>query len=129
MPKLVISYGWFSRTCLKPVSVFLMMLLLFLTVMNDFVYGEGNSNSDIQNALAGSDEGSSGIPGTSPAGPDEKSPDAPISVNEEFIHKHTQLSDPFWINCYFNYLVAGSEKLHVIHFEIVSPPPDVVSLT
>ena len=129
MPKLVISYGWFSRTCLKPLSVFLMMLLLFLTVMNYFVYGEGNSNSDIQNALAGSDEGSSGIPGTSPAGPDEKSPDAPISVNEEFIHKHTQLSDPFWTNCYFNYLVAGSEKLHVIHFEIVSPPPDVVYLT
>ena len=124
MRKLIISYGWFSRTCLKPVSVFLMSLLLFLTVMNYFVYGDGSSKTDIQNALAGCDDSASGIPGGSPAGPDEKSPDAPVSVNEEFIHKHTQLTDPFWINCYFDYLVAGSEKLHVTHFEIVSPPPD-----
>ena len=128
MPKLIISYGWFSRTCLKPVSVFLMSLLLLLTVMNYFVYGDGSSKAGIQNALAGADEGATGIPAGSPAGPDEKSPDAPVSVNEEFIHKHTHLSDPFWIKCYFDYLVAGSEKLHVTHFEIVSPPPDYSSL-
>lgn len=118
----MISYGWFSRTCLKPVSVFLMSLLLFLTVMNYFVYSADNTDGGITNATT--DDNASGLPGTSPAGPDEKSPDAPVTVNEEFIHKHTQLSDPFWINCYLSYLDADSEKLHVIHFEIVSPPPD-----
>ena len=125
MHKQTISYGWFSRTCLKPVSVFCMLLLLFLTVMNYFVYSDATRKADVQNAIAGSDDAATGLPGAPPAGPDEKSPDAPVSVNEEFIHKHAQLSDPFWVNCYFDYLVAGCDKLHVTHFEIVSPPPDV----
>jgi hypothetical protein len=127
MNKLMISYGWFSRTCLKPVSVLLMSLLLFLTVMNYFVYSEDNCEAAIENALAGSDDGNTGFPAASPAGPDEKSPDAPVSVNEEFIHKHTHLTDPYWTNYYFNYLISGSEQLHVTHFEIVSPPPDSIS--
>ena len=105
-----------------------MLLLLFLTVLNSIVYSESYNEAGIENGLAGSDDGGSPscFPNGSPAGPDEKSPDAPVTVNEEFIHKHTALSDPFWINCYFRYLVADSEKLHVTHFEIVSPPPDMV---
>ncbi|HSB92906.1 MAG TPA: hypothetical protein VLC28_07305 [Flavitalea sp.] len=97
--------------------------------MNYFVYSDSNGKADVQNALAGNDDPAAGLAGGSPAGPDEKSPDAPVSVNEEFIHKHAQLSDPFWVNCYFDYLVAGSDKLHVTHFEIVSPPPDVFLLS
>src|SRR4051812_35984894 len=108
MRKLVISYGWSSRTWLKSVSVFLMSLLLFLTVMNYFVYSEDHSDTAIENAA--SEDGTSGLRGGSPAGPDEKSPDAPVTVNEEFIHKHTQLSDPYWINCFFSYLVEDAAK-------------------
>ena len=120
-----VSSNIFSRTCLKPVAVFLMTLLLFLTVMNYFVYGNKKQEKGIENLLAGTND-NSGIPGGNPAGPDEKSPDSPVSVNEEFIHKHTELSDPFWVNCYFKYIVEGSENLHVTHFDIVSPPPDVM---
>ena len=121
-----VTFNLFSRAWLKSVSVLLMSLLLFLTVMNYFVYSDIKDCAGIENLLAGTDDNSTGIPGGNPAGPDEKSPDAPVSVNEEYIHKYTELSDPFWINCYVKYIVEGSEKLHVTHFEIVSPPPDVM---
>ena len=124
MNRRFITYRFIAGTCLKPLSVFLMSLLLFLTALNYFVYSNGKAETGIENAMAGTDDSSNGLPGVNPSGPDEKSADAPVSLTEEFIHKHTELSDPFWINCYFKYIVADSEKLHVTHFEIVSPPPD-----
>jgi len=92
--------------------------------MNYFVYSDNNDCAENENILAGTDDNSAGFPGGNPAGPDEKSPDTPVSINEEYIHKHTEISDPFWVNCNIKYIVEGSENLHVTHFEIVSPPPD-----
>lgn len=96
-----------------------MSLLLLLTIQNVFVYG-----GDVQEASVAATAGSDDNAGSNPAGPDEKSPNAPVSFNEEFIHKHTELADPFWTNCFFNFVVTDTDKLHVTHFEIVSPPPD-----
>jgi hypothetical protein len=118
------SYRFVTGACLKPLTVFLMSLLLFLTVLNYFAYSTSSSKAGTENVFADTEEGSGGLLNTNPAGPDEKSPDTPVSITEEFIHKHTELADPFWINCYFKYIVAGSEQLYVTHFEILSPPPD-----
>lgn len=122
--KRAVIFGFMPSAILKPISVFLMGLLLFLTVLNYFVYGGERDKLDIAGVVVSADDEQSATPAANPAGPDEKSPDAPISVNEEFIHKHTELTNPFWTNYYFRYLVADAEKLHVTHFEILSPPPD-----
>lgn len=116
--------GFLHPAFLKPLSVFLMGLLLFLTVLNYFVYSGDRDDIDLAGIVLSADDEQSAAAVGNPAGPDEKSPDAPVSVNEEFIHKHTELTNPSWTNYFFKYMVADAEKLHVTHFEILSPPPD-----
>jgi hypothetical protein len=92
-------------------AISMIFLLVFLTCVNQFIYG--SCDKDAISACS-----------NSPAGPDEKSPDAPVSINEEYIHDHESPVNPFWANALFAHMIHEADKLTVVHFEILSPPPN-----
>lgn len=105
-------------------AVGMMLLLLWLTSINFLYLTSKNPGTLITWTDAGEDEDTaSNYPG-SPAGPDEKSPDAPISIIEEFIHEHSHTENNLWVNMLFKHKVHETEKLTVVHPESFSPPPE-----
>lgn len=110
------------NACSRLLSVFMIGLIMLLTNANYFIYPSVADTAVVE--LTESDP-APGMPTTgSPAGPDEKSPNAPVSFNEEYVHKQEDLHNPFWTNHMFQYMIQQSEKLDVVHFEILSPPPE-----
>jgi hypothetical protein len=109
-----------NRVFPRMISVVMIVLLLLLTTMNYFIY-PGDTNSLITLCAEECNDTTSQ---TNPAGPDEKSPNSPVGFNEEYVHRQIELQDPHWTNHLFEYLVQCSEKLDVVHFEILSPPPE-----
>jgi hypothetical protein len=106
------------------VACVMMLLLLWITGIN-FLYLSKNVGSVLITCIdAGGDEDSSGDCNSSPAGPDEKSPDAPITISEEFIHECHNSVNPDWINMFFQHKVHEAEKLCIFHPEYFSPPPE-----
>lgn len=103
-------------------AVTMMFLLLFLTCVNQFIFGSGKS--DVAFSWNCEDEDPGPCYPNSPAGPDEKSPDAPVSINEELIHFHDTHDSPFWANSLFEHMIHQADRLCVVHFEILSPPPN-----
>jgi len=105
-------------------AVGMMLLLLWLTCIN-FLYLDSNYQYALIECMsdAGEDEEACNYPG-SPAGPDEKSPDAPITIIEEYIHEHGHTENSLWINMLFQHKVHEAEKLTVVHPESFSPPPE-----
>lgn len=107
----------------KWVSVLsMMLLLLFLTNVNQFIYSSGKDSSFISWNCE-DDDSRPCLPGN-PAGPDEKTPDAPVSINEEYIHHHESPVNPFWANALFEHMIHAADKLCQVHSEIHSPPPN-----
>lgn len=108
------------------IAVGMMLLLLWLTSVNFLYLGSKNPGAVITSLdTSGEDEETAcNYPG-SPAGPDEKSPDAPISIIEEFIHEHGHAVNALWVNMLFQHKVHEAEKLCVVHPESFSPPPEV----
>mgnify|MGYP001259438692 FL=1 len=111
----------------KPVvAVGMMLLLLWLTSIN-FLYSAQNNEQALIECMDASpeEETSCGIPGQ-PAGPDEKSPDAPISssIIEEYIHDHAHAESSIWIDMMFQHKVHEAEKLCIVHTESFYPPPE-----
>jgi hypothetical protein len=103
-------------------SVTMILLLLFLTTVNQFIYSDENGNAPIAWNSEESEPGT-GYP-SNPAGPDEKSPDVPVSFNEEYIHDHHSGVNPFWANALFEHMIHEADKLRFVHSEIHSPPPN-----
>jgi hypothetical protein len=101
---------------------FMMFLLLFLTTANYFVSLSNDQDAGIA-LSSGQEEEAESFPG-SPTGPDEKSPNGPVSISEEFLHGHDENSDFFLINRLFTHLIGESEKIELVHFELLSPPPE-----
>ncbi len=101
----------------------MMSLIMLLTNANYFLY---SSPGKATVAVMAEEEQESTFPSqNNPAGPDEKSPNAPVSFNEEYVHKQESLQDPFWTNYMFEYMIQQTEKLDLVHFEILSPPPEI----
>ena len=104
----------------------MMALLVLLTSMNYFIYNGGdNSNTVVSLADTGTTE-DSGYPEESqnnPAGPDEKGPGNPVSISEEFLHEQEESASLFIDNLIHQLLLACS-KVHPVHFELITPPPD-----
>lgn len=105
-------------------TVGMMLLLMLLTSMNFFIYPSSDTKAKSCWASAGGDEESpENSNNSNPAGPDEKSPNKPISVNEEYIHEGPEADNPVWVNMLFEHKIHEAEKLQVVHFELVTPPP------
>jgi hypothetical protein len=102
-------------------AVTMIFLLLFMTTVNQFVYGASQGTEVSCNCEE--DNSNPSLP-NSPAGPDEKSPDAPVSINEELIHFHEIHTSPFWTNALFTHLIHEAGKLCVVHLEYQTPPPN-----
>lgn len=110
-----------TRSFSRVVTLGMMLLLLFLTNVNYLIFPQDKEAIKIELV---NEDGQADASQTNPAGPDEKSPNSSLSVNEEYVHKQEELQDPNWTNHLFQYMVQCSEKLHVVHFEILSPPPE-----
>lgn len=103
-------------------AIVLMSLLLLLTTANYFA----SLSTKGENAMAlgnSPEEDSEAFPGT-PGGPDEKSPGSPVSFSEEFIHGHTENHELFLTDQLFTHLISVSERIELVHFELLSPPPE-----
>jgi hypothetical protein len=103
-------------------AVSMILLLVFLTCINQFLYGSDKEPVAAAWNCDDSDPGPCYPNG--PAGPDEKSPDAPVSINEEYIHEYHSAVNPFWANALFKHMIHEADKLCVVHLEIVLPPPN-----
>lgn len=113
------------NACSRFISVFMIALIMLLTNANYFIYPGTAENAGLVELTES--EGGQGMPAPgNPAGPDEKSPNAPVSFNEEYVHKQEDLHNPFWTNHMFQYMIQQSEKLDLVHFEILSPPPEFI---
>jgi hypothetical protein len=111
-----------NASCGKMILAGVMIfLLLFLTTANFFFYSDYAKSS--YSLMAGQDEDADSFPG-SPSGPDEKAPGGPVSFSEEYIHGHLEISDFFLSNRLFKHLITASEKIELVHFELLSPPPE-----
>ena len=107
------------------VAVAMMLLLLWITGIN-FLYAFKDVSSALITCVdADGDEDSGANCNTSPAGPDEKSPDAPITITEEFLHEYHNPVNPDWISMLFQHKVHETERLCIFHPESFSPPPEV----
>jgi hypothetical protein len=106
------------------VACAMMLLLLWITGIN-FLYLSKDTGSSLITCIdTDGDEESSSDCNSNPAGPDEKSPDAPISITEEFIHEYHSPVNPDWTNMLFQHKVHEAEKLCIFHPESFSPPPE-----
>jgi hypothetical protein len=102
----------------------MMLLLLWITAIN-FLYLSNDAASALITCIdTDSDEESGADCNSSPAGPDEKSPDAPLTISEEFLHVYHNPVNPDWINMFFQHKVHEAEKLCIFHPESFSPPPE-----
>lgn len=111
-------------TATKFLSVCCMILLLvFLTGINYFLYPDKESPNPAIIMADGS--GTEDLPSNNfPGGPDEKSPDTPVGISEEYVHAHGQELSPFWTNAIFSNLIHEAEKLCMVHYDLFSPPPE-----
>lgn len=122
MKRSAIQYIRTQSTVRVFLSVGLMCLLLLLTTINFFIYsGEVKQHNEYSCVAANEDASSN----PNPTGPDEKSPGNPISITEEYIHEGEDSVDPFWINALFRHKIHEAEQLKLVHFDIISPPPEV----
>ena len=105
------------------VAIAMMLLLVWITGIN-FLYLSKNTSSALVTCIDTDGDEDSSDCNSNPAGPDEKSPDAPITLSEEFIHEYHNPVDPDWINMMFQHKVHEAEKLCIFHPESFSPPPE-----
>jgi hypothetical protein len=112
----------------KIVAAAMMLLLLWITGIN-FLYLTKSKPCSLITCTdnSGDDDDSGNACSNNPAGPDEKSPDAPVSITEEFIHEYHNPVNPDWVDAFFQHQVHETEKLCVVHTEYFSPPPEVLA--
>lgn len=109
----------------RVVAIAMMLLLVWITGIN-FLYLSKDRHPALVTCTDTDDDDSSTDcnANRNPAGPDEKSPDAPITLSEEFIHEYHNPVTPDWISLLFQHKVHEAEKLCIFHPELFSPPPE-----
>lgn len=103
-------------------TVFCMSLLLWLTGVNFAVYGlmdQADPSSAFTLSLPEDDRPSN----SNPAGPDEKTPNGPVSVSEEFLHEHQETNLFLNSGKALTYNQYQSELCHQ-HYPVFTPPPN-----
>ena len=111
------SFGKYISVC------FMALLLIFLTCINYFLYSSSPIETGVVKTQPGSDAPSAAdFP--FPAGPDEKSPDAPVNINEEYVHENHQPAHNNPGESMILHKIHEAEKLCIVHTEQFSPPPE-----
>lgn len=111
----------------KIITVVMIQLLLLLTSINYFIY-TGNENSGFEKYGFSADGNNTrndlNTPtNNNPSGPDEKTPDAPASFTEEYVHEVSGYSHPVF-NATSIQHPEYSESLLLAHYQLFTPPPD-----
>jgi hypothetical protein len=103
----------------------MILLLLWITCVN-FLYLSKVTASALITCIDadGDEETGTDCNNGNPAGPDEKSPDAPLTFSEEYLHTYHNPVNPEWISMFFQHKVHEAEKLCIFHPESFSPPPE-----
>lgn len=110
----------------RVVAIAMMLLLVWITGIN-FLYLVKGSKAALVTCIDTNDDDDAKTDcngNSNPAGPDEKSPDAPITLSEEFIHEYHNPVDPLWTNMLFKHKVHEAEKLCIFHPDLFTPPPE-----
>ena len=112
-----ISRQSFSVT--KTVSVMMMCLCLLLLIGdNFFVYTIGSDNTKSISMITDIDENES----PNPVEEHSKSNQG-LTIQEEYLHERHSHKDFAWLTMMLYHRVLEAEKLQIVHYELVSPPP------
>lgn len=100
-------------------ATLLISCLLFLTCSNYFLYTFCNSAEvELLSDLPGEEN--------MPIAPEEKSTNNSISIQEEYVHDSDHENDNLAFDKRTRQTIIDIAELRAMHFELVSPPPDVV---
>lgn len=105
------------------IAIAMVMLLVYLTGINFIIYGNKSTDKEsyaLQVENPGTEQSEEN---TQPAGPDEKTPDRPVSISEEFLHEQ-QETDILANEILIHHLLLVYSKVSPVHFDLVTPPPD-----
>ncbi|MBK7376780.1 MAG: hypothetical protein KTQ13_00925 [Ferruginibacter sp.] len=100
-------------------AIFLCGCLLFLTGINFLVYGNSNTVCMFEQADTG--------------GPKDEAPEKPVeekssgvsNMQEEYVHEQHLLRGLTAADNTFKYFLMDEARLAIVHFELISPPPDL----
>jgi hypothetical protein len=110
----------------RVVAIAMMLLLVWITGINFLYLSKDRHPTQVTCTDTDDDDSNTNCnTNRNPAGPDEKSPDAPITLSEEFIHEYHNPVAPHWTSLFFQHKVHEAEKLCIFHPELFSPPPEV----
>lgn len=100
-------------------AIFLCMSLLFLTAANFFVYADYHFEKKITWSADENERQAA-----NPVEEHSKCCKGP-TVTEEYLHDKHFLHELSWLASSIHHLITDKEKLSVIHYDIISPPPKV----
>lgn len=100
-------------------TLLMFFCLVFLTGVNFIIFPQQKDNIRIS---------SNNMPGKSnddPSAPVEEksSSNTSLSIQEEYLHEKHNLKEFERLEEPQQYAIPGGEKLQIVHFELVSPPP------
>lgn len=97
--------------------------LLFLTAVNFFLYPQHFDTESSLLAATNAQNRSEELPAPIPT--EEKSTESGLSLMEELLHEHHLLTELTALNKIFQHIIAEADKLQIVHFELLSPPPEM----
>ncbi len=98
----------------------MMMCLCLLLLIGDnfFVYTLGSNNTKSISMITDIDENES----PNPVEEHSKSNQG-LTIQEEYLHERHARKDFAWLTMLLYHRVLEAEKLQIVHYELVSPPP------
>lgn len=98
----------------------MMMCFCLLVLIGDnfFVYTLGSNNTKSISMITDIDENES----PNPVEEHSKSNQG-LSIQEEYLHERHSHEDFAWLTILLYHRVLEAEKLQIVHYELVSPPP------
>ena len=103
------------KACGKIFSIAIMLgCLILLTGGNFLVYDSGHRVEKTDQKRTSK---------TAPTPAEEKTSGNSLTVQEEYIHNHHSFGDFIWLDNLLTHRILEAEKLAIVHYELISPPP------
>lgn len=87
--------------------------LLFLTGANFFIFGQTENKYNIQHCDSNSSKGESSDCASN------------LVIQEEYVHEYHAEHQLMLINNTTKYALLDEEKIFMVHYELIAPPPDL----
>ncbi len=108
-------------------TVAMMALMLWLVNINYCVYNQDELAESLSSLVMedfSENPSASSASSANPAGPDEKSPNAPFSFSEEYLHEDDLIIAGHFFNEIYLHKIYQSSLIDLYHYELLSPPPE-----